>query len=946
MIDMKRNSLRTTMLATVIAAALSPAYAAAQATAPQAPADATPAAPQDAAAPAPAPQPGTNVRKTPQQSQADAAKATQLSGVVVSTPLQASLQSAQSIKQNAKMVVDSIVAEDIGKLPDNSVADALQRITGVQVAQGFQGETSSVVIRGLPNAVTTLNGREIFNSGGRQFSFQDLPATAVSGLDVYKSTDATMVTGGIAGTVDIRTFHPFDFEGLKVAATETETNQKYGAHTDPTASFLISDRWHTDAGEFGALLNAGITTMHYDYNAAFVDDNLTRVATDGQGNAIRNADGNLLISPNQYGANYNIGYRKRPEANYALQWKPTDNTEVYLEGLYTWISDRYNQPYYFTGPQNVVAPSSFTSGRNCFPVGTQGSPYQGQTACPITSATYTGNYYAATSTQAHEDWGQNVQNSLGLKWHGDTVNLSTDYTRTSSQYMNQRFVIDTYLDAYTQPLTTTYSAPNTWGLAGNPQLNPANYYLNGLYQQWTKNTANQNALKFDGNWSFDAGIFNSLDFGARYADTKARATGAQFNQAPPGGAYLDGGAPNPTNNVLNAFGSSYFCKVPSIGVVPGSALTGCYKYLINNKDALRNYYGLADGRIPAQQGSFFNIGEKTSSIYGQLNYGGLLGDMSFDGVLGMRLEKTDRNLEAYTYDNASALYSPIGVGTSQKVALPNATFNLHITDTLQARLSAGKTIQYPDFSQLNPSLTLTPSTANTVATGSGGNANLKPTKSTSYDATLEWYFSPVGSVTGGVFYHDITGYIENYSFEQNIGGVDYLISGPQSSGAGHLEGAELAYQQFFDFLPGAWSGLGVQANYTYIDSSLSTPAISGDGFIKTQFQNVSKNNGNLALMYEKYGISARLAYNYRSKYSEFFLAASGVLGNNSQMYDKPANQVDLSVSYDISKNFTVVVNATNLFGANFHSYAGKGTSLPQDYRYQDRSVGMGVRFKL
>jgi TonB-dependent receptor len=879
------------------------------------------------------------------QTEASTQNAQNLAGVTV-TPLRDSLKTAQSIKQDSPLIVDSIVAEDIGKLPDNSVADALQRVTGVQVAQGFQGETTSVVIRGLPNAVTTLNGREIFSSGGREFSFQDLPATAVSGLDVYKSTDATMVTGGIAGTVDIRTFRPFDFPGLKVGATLTETNQEYGAHTDPTASFLISNRWNTDAGEFGALLNTGITTMHYDYNVSYVDNNLTRVATDGAGNPIRTGNGDLVVAQNQFGANYNVGYRKRPEANYALQWKPNDNTEVYMEGLYTWLSDQYNQPYYFSGPQNVVAPSAYTVGGSCFPVGTPGSQYYGQTICPTTSASYTGNYYAATSTQAHQDWGHNIQNAIGLKWHGDKLNLSTDVTRNSSSYQNQRFVIDTFLDASSAPLTTYYNYPNTWGLTGTPQMNPANYYLNGLYQQWNNNRATQTAWRFDGDYSFDSSFFNSVNFGVRYANTNAQATGAQFDQGPPGGAYLPDGSPNPANNVLGLFGQQYFCNVPRTAAVPGSALTGCYNYLLNNANALRQFYGLAAGNLPAQDGQYFDITEKTYSVYGQLNYGNELFGLPYDGVLGVRLEKINRDLNAFTYDSSTQLYSPIGLNTSQRTALPNATFNLHLRDNLQMRLSAGKTLQYPDFTQLNPSLSLSPPTANTIATGSGGNAYLKPTKSTNYDATLEWYFSDVGSLTGGVFYHDITGYIENYTFEQNIGGITYLISGPQSAGSGHLEGAELGYTQFFTSLPGALSGLGFQANYTYIDSKLKTPSMTGDGFISAPFQNVSKNNYNLVLMYEKYGVSARLAYSYRSRYPEFFLAASSVLGNNAQMYDVPASELDLSIGYDINKYFTVVFNATNLLGKDFHSYAGSGKALPQDLRYQDRSVGLGVRFKL
>ncbi len=873
--------------------------------------------------------------------------ATQLETVTVTSSLMKSLQSAQTIKRDSRMIVDAVVAEDIGKLPDNSVADALQRVTGVQVAQGFQGETNSVVVRGLPNVVTTLNGRQIISSGGRQFAFQDLPATAVRALKVYKSTGADMVAGGIAGTVDIDTFRPFDFKGKKIAATLTETHQKYGNHTDPTASFLVSDRWKTDdAGEFGALLNAGITTLHYDYNVSYVDDNLTSVLTDGSGNPVRTNNGNLVVGNNQYGANYNVGYRQRPETNYALQWRPNDNTEIYMEGLYTWNSDHYNQTYYFSGPQNRVPPSQFSVSGSCFPDGQNGSPYEGQTICPLTSAQFTGNYYAATSTQARQEHGHNIQNSIGAKWHSGDLKLSTDLSRTSSSYEVKNFVIDTFIDAYNQPLTTYYKYPNTWGLAGNTQRDPSQYYLNGLYQQWNNNAATQDAWRGDGNYYIGGNFFSSIDFGLRYAKTDTTAQGAQFDQFPPGGAYLPNGAPNPANNVLARFGSSYFCPIPRDGSVADGALSGCYDYLINNKNGLRNYYGLADGKLPSQKGQFFNIGEKVYSAYFQINYANDLFGLPYNGVIGLRVNKVKRNLNAYDFDTATGLYSPTSQGTDENNVLPNATFNLHLTNDLKMRLSAGKTISYPGFGQLNPSLTLSPATANTIATGGGGNPNLKPIKSDNYDASLEWYFSDVGSLTGAVFYHDINGYIENYSREETINGTNYLISGPQSSGQGHLDGAELAYTQFFTFLPGPLSGLGLQANYTRIQSALKTPNPTGDGFITRPFQNVSKNNYNLILLYQKYGVSARLAYNYRSRYPEFFLAGGNVIGGNAQMHDQSANMLDLSLSYDLTKNLTVVLNATNLNHAVFHSYAGSGKALPQDLRYQDRSVGLGVRLKL
>jgi TonB-dependent receptor len=134
----------------------------------------------------------------------------------VVTGQRAALASAQNIKRLAPQVVDSIVAQDIGKFPDNAVSDSLQRITGVQVFRD-SGETNRVVIRGLPNVVTTLNGREIFTGSGRGFAFQDLPAEAVSELNVYKTSSADLIEGGIAGLVNINLHKPFDFKGFSLA---------------------------------------------------------------------------------------------------------------------------------------------------------------------------------------------------------------------------------------------------------------------------------------------------------------------------------------------------------------------------------------------------------------------------------------------------------------------------------------------------------------------------------------------------------------------------------------------------------------------------------------------------------------------------------------------------------------------------------------------------------
>ncbi|WP_426701880.1 TonB-dependent receptor [Rhodanobacter sp. Col0626] len=938
---MNRTHITVTLLATMIAIALNPAHAAHASTDTQ---TADKAAPVQMDSPTAADQNAQDAKKP--KPRTDVSKdVTDLSGVVVS-PLRGSLQSAQSIKRDSRMVVDSIVAEDIGKLPDNSVADALQRITGVQVAQGFQGETSSVVIRGLPNVITTLNGREMDSGVGRAFAFQNLPATAVKTIKVYKSSEASLPDGGIAGVVDMQLYRPFDFDGAKLAATYTQTHSKYGGRSDPNFSVLMSDRWKTDYGEFGALINTSLMTQHYQYNAVWGD--VPVMATNANGDPVRTADGNLVAIPNALGADYNIGYRQRPELNYAFQWKPNDNTEVYYEALYDWVSDDYSQPFYFTGAGNSGVPaSSLNVGNHCYPNQLTGSPYQGQTICDANGGSWKGDIYTATSTQAHTQRGQDRQHAIGIKWRGDRLQLSSDLSYNQSSFTDNTFIIDTFLKG---PINVNWGGVSddhqNWSLGGNPQLDPNNYYLNGLFQTWHTERAKQYAWRGDGTFDFNGDFFQYLDFGLRYSDHKAEYVGSvEISTPPPGGAGTGNitANPNPANQVSAVLPGSFFCSMPTTSAIPTTWLTGCYNYLTSNADALRNFYGLPSGLAAENPGRYFHIDEKSMAGYVQLGYGSELFGMPFDGLAGFRMERIKRGLNAYSFDASTSIYSPLSVSTSEPVYLPNLSFNLHLTDELQLRLVGAKTVTYPGFGQLNPSLSLNPGTINRDGVASSGNPNLSPIKSNNYDASLEWYFAPAGYVSAGAFYRDIDGYIQNYVTDVVIDGGAYHLSSPQSAGSGHLDGAEVAYQQFFDFLPGALSGLGLQLNYTYIEGSTRSPQFIGGPSVVSPLQNVSKNNYNAVLMYEKYGVSARLAYNYRSRFIDGFNQP-----NVAGVYDeiKPANQLDFSLGYDLNRNATVVLTATNLLGQDLHQFWGDGDTRPRDIRYQDRTVGLGIRLKL
>ena len=152
-----------------------------------------------------------------------AAEKTEPVETVVVTGVRASLIKSLAIKRTNDQVVESVVADDIGKLPDNNVVEALQRVTGIQVTNRAGGEVGTLSIRGLPDVQTTWNGRTIFTASGTQVALQDIPSTLVRQIDVYKTRDASQLETGIAGQVDVKSLRPFDFKGSKVSLSARET---------------------------------------------------------------------------------------------------------------------------------------------------------------------------------------------------------------------------------------------------------------------------------------------------------------------------------------------------------------------------------------------------------------------------------------------------------------------------------------------------------------------------------------------------------------------------------------------------------------------------------------------------------------------------------------------------------------------------------------------------
>jgi len=255
---------------------------------------------------------------------------------IIVTGMRQNLQNAQDLKRNANTFVDSITATDIGSLPDRSVLEAMQRLPGVSIERfqaaddpdHFSVEGSGAVIRGMTATRSEFNGRDSFTAdSGRGLSFQDVPPELMSGVDIYKNQSADLIEGGIGGTVSLRTRKPFDQDGRLVAFTADGTWGDIAEELKPSISGLFSDRWDTNVGEYGFLINVahselvgvshGIQSDVYKkFDAAGIKGAEAFVGEDGQGTVWMPQGANLLMKEDQ---------RERKGLATAFQWKDHDS---------------------------------------------------------------------------------------------------------------------------------------------------------------------------------------------------------------------------------------------------------------------------------------------------------------------------------------------------------------------------------------------------------------------------------------------------------------------------------------------------------------------------------------------------------------------------------------------------------------------------------------------
>jgi TonB-dependent receptor len=830
---------------------------------------------------------------------AQAAPAADTQQVVV-TGMRASLQKAQDLKKNADQVVDSIVADDIGKLPDSNVAEALQRITGVQISRS-RGEGDRVQIRGLSQTQTLVNGRSIFTAGKeRGLSFQDVPSELLAGADVYKSPTAEQVEGGIGGLIDLRMRRPFDFAGMKVAGTLKATDADYADNRNGEGSILLSNRWKAGGQDFGALLSVAHQRRNY------------RSDTQELGAPAQLADGSGTYAPIGAWYSYEFGERERTGINSSLQWRPMRGVELYLDANYTKLETTTDTYGFYASPYWPNW-SAATNAGAMWPRGSVASENGNVTK---------GTFYGAdmsTSGYIGDNDTKTRQLAVGGSWKagGWTVKSELGYTKSDFErlYQEVRLGVGTTAPAFTYDLTT--AIPSAYPELANPNdlVTPSQYWASKALYFRQKNEGLETVWRGDVERSLDSDLVPRIKAGVRLSDRKAQSAEVNtindiWNAAGTGavGGALPGLAEQigtiPYGDLLHREGA---------GTFPKQWLSIANLDWLRDPQAVRGALGLAVPGFDAAQ--TFDFSEKTQALYGMADFESTLAGKALTGNVGVRYvrTKTSRTWQ----ESQGGTYVPRQADTTDDDFLPSVNARLELTDKLIARVAASKVVTRPNFDQLTPSLSLNANDR----TGYLGNPDLQPLSARQFDTTLEYYLSKSDYVFGAAFYKKVDGFIQTTTTDVQYGGTAYSVRTPSNGQDGTIKGLEIGYQGFFTNLPGYWKGLGLQANFTYVDSRAPGP-LQGQ---ETTLEGLSKQSYNIVGMYDWNDFALRLAYNYRGKYlsgTQNYYVNDGATMAQTPTYMNGYGLVDAYASYQLTKNLKVAFEVNNLTRKSRSSYYG------------------------
>jgi iron complex outermembrane receptor protein len=874
-----------------------------------------------------------------------------------------SYRNAISEKRNATTIVDALSSADIGALPDLSVAETLERITGV-TGDRFKGNASEISIRGLGPFLgfATVNGRAISSgSGNRSVAFSQFPSELVNGVVVYKAQKADLLEGGVSGLIDLKTIKPVDYGKERFQAELKGNYNPYqskfsddngiGARTSTsyTNSFELDD-----GGKFGfAIGYAGANTSSpeesYNTSSTLRDCNSNYALEGGSncsmsdGNAAANGgnaeNGNYYFISNSFYYRQMESKEKRDAVIGAIQWQPNQDLDINVDG-------QWSNRYYFEDRHDLL----WDDGRRRLANWTTNDEGAPETMTGESRISSYGEY--RVREEDYKGVGLNIdwQATSELRVEFDVAYSGTEryQTRTYSRFRGQRTFYDwSNSDGQDFPdITAVYSNfndPTGSAVDWKSEIQDLAYFNADSearnYRFDIKDTIGSYRLDLD--YALDGKLFTNFNAGMAFSSHKHDNFAEENNALSTPSGERASKLASVISNCSVDFPHSDF------GEDANSPVSSWATY--NTQCAYDTLVGSADLSVDPKTPSAGDVRltEDVTSVYAMAEFSTEWGDMSLDGNVGVRYVQTDVESQgirtsysvltdangfiSFETNSGSIEFSTLTNDYSN--VLPSINLSLGISDELQLRFAAYAGLSRPDMWFFGAARNIGSVTADeeftTVAAAldgkvtASGNPYLEALESNNYDLNLSYFINTDTMLSAAVYYKTF-----NAAFESAIDKEDIVVDGQTYNvevqgrptivdNSSAIMGYELSALHRFTSLPAPFDGLGVSINYNYADSDFETPEAAGDitpdvraQLTPSNLAGLSKHNFSSQVYWESDVFSARLSYKYRSEYLKPFGSS---LAQSNRIVDDTAS-VDLDFAYEISKNFKAkfqVINLTN-----------------------------------
>jgi TonB-dependent receptor len=859
--------------------------------------------------------------------------------IVTGRPLAESAAAALLVQRESDSLVSVLSADSVGNLPDQNIAFAVGRLPGVAVERD-QGQARYVNLRGAPVYWTTLSfdGLSIVSPQGRDSRFDNIPSAIASQITVEKAVVPSMPGASVAGNVDIRTRRAFDYKGQTISGKLGYGYVNLGGGKEIDSNLLYSNIFMD--GSLGLVAQGSYYTREMATDNWETDPYLSNTT-----------DPTKHFAREHENKHYRLT-RENISASVRVDYKFDEENAIFASSIYTlYHDDELRDNFIWRLDQGTDA---------------AGNSYTSAGYITANNPTFGTSYGARIN--ARIDY-RDSKEKMATNTLGGEHSLS-DWD--ISWRLNQTFT----LDGRDTPVTAAFQSPSSFLLRPtvdydfrNGNVNTVKLYqTGGLTAARTKGAqvknienfefplttigrlmggdiTQANTAKLDIDHEVDLfGTSTKVEFGGLYTDRKKKSRETSFSRA-----YSTGTIPT--------YGT---VATDKIGYLGSQNLNYTFRY--TDKAFTTNFVDdlIATGLAVKQdtRGNYWRVNETVSASYlmatTRLDWGSV--------VYGVRAENVKNTGEAIVNFPAvgatPAEARLVHTSSSDTLFYPSVHVNLNVTDEIKTRYSVTTSASRPDFDDLRPNFTINDGTQAI----SGGNPTAKPEKQIGLDAYLEYYMTPSGYFSAGVFYKRISDVLVQRSslfglVTLDMPGLDrssYTYTAIGNGGNGNLQGVELAYTNTAEQLaeraglPAWMGGFGVNASATFTASGVTIPAVSGVPDRSIRLLGSSSMVYNLQATYEKYGLSVRLAYQYRTPWGQSVGAYKVISGgvypvDNGDIFWDADEEMDLSIRYQVTENIETFFDGVNLTNQGARRY-GDQKSYPIEYeKFGQRFIG-GVRF--